>query len=341
MKRWLALLCLCACQAPPPAPAQAARAPLATFAAQAADELVVWQLPGEAEIAPADQRSVSAPGRAVVETVAVRPGDVVAAGQILVTLRLPDLELAAAKARVLGQRMAAQNKWLGQLRSLRGEGLAMAAQVREAELLLAELGADRALAESQVRAAALPDEAMAQLADHQPVVLRAMAPAAVQQVAAVPGQVVDGGALLCALAMQQRQVRVRVRALQPPAGHDRARFLPNGGAPVQLAAQPTATLTDPRDGNWQGWYVPQDAAGLAAGLRGAVQGVAPAGQAVAIPSRALRLQDTAATVFVVANGHPKAVTVQLLLQKGDLAWVSGLKAGAEVAADAAAVAGEH
>lgn len=137
--------------AAPPAlaapPATAARSPLRR---EAPAELVL-----DAEAAAA----VAAPMAAQVLRLHVRPGDTVAAGAPIATVRMPEAAIAAARALAAAERGELVEARLTAVEGLLAEGLARAADRAELAGRAAELRAERAVALATLRGAGLGDPA--------------------------------------------------------------------------------------------------------------------------------------------------------------------------------------
>ncbi|MBM4344935.1 MAG: efflux RND transporter periplasmic adaptor subunit, partial [Deltaproteobacteria bacterium] len=283
------------------------------------------------------QAVVAAPARARVVRVLVRSGDRVVSGDAVAELVLPELTQAAAVLRTASDRAVDHRRWLLQLQHQRAEGLVRGAEVFAVEADLDALVAEAAVARAQLRAAGLGEADAARLREGEPLTLRAPHAAVVRAVAAVPGSVVEAGAVLAQLA-SDRPARIEVRGLQPLPADLTLTFVAATGPQVPLHATPTATALDSDGGALLAWYEPVQPVALPAGLTGRVRARAPAGSAVQIPARAVVRSAAGAQVWVQAPTGPTRKAVTVVGVVGPVAVVRGLAAGTQVAAEGDLVA---
>lgn len=306
-------------------------------AAAPAGELDLFEVPAVVRTAADAEAVVAAPTRARVVQVWVRSGDRVLAGDPIADLVPADLVQAAAVLRSAGERLATHRRWLGQLHGHRAEGLVRGADVFAIEAEVAELQAQVAQARAQLRAAGVSEAEVARLRDGEPLTLRAPHAAVVRAVAAVPGSVVEAGAVLAQLA-SDRPARIEVRGLQPLPTELTLTFAAATGQVVALQAAPTASALDGDGGAVLQWYEPAVPVALPAGLAGRVRARAPAGHAVQVPARAVVRRAAGAVVWAETPGGPVERPVVVLGVAGPLAVVRGLPAGTRVAAQGDLVA---
>lgn len=307
----------------------------------AAGDVAILDVPAVVRLPSASAMVAAIPARAQVIKLHVRVGDQVTAGQLLGELRLPDLVISAAQLRSAEERIAAHKRWAGELRELRRDGLARSAELFEAEARLADLQAEKTMAEAVIRAAGVaPGEAWS-LVSGQPWPLRAAQAAQVLAVEVQPGQVVDSGVALLRL-QAVGEARIEVRALQALPAQAELQFVAQDGRTFDLAREPTAVAIDSADGAWLGWYglrVPQ---ALAQGTRGRVRLKMPEGTAVQVPARSLLHAEgegtTQASVILRTEKGPERREVEVLAVAGPVAVVTGLAVGTLIAAEADRVA---
>ena len=346
-------LSLAACKPAAPAPQEASakdEAPPAEDRASsttrwhvvlAAGDVSILDVPAVVRLPSASAMVAAIPARAQVIKLHARVGDHVTAGQLLGELRLPDLVIAAAQLRSTDERIAAHKRWAGELRELRRDGLARSAELFEAEARLADLQAEKTMAEAAIRAAGVsPGEAWS-LVSGQPWPLRAAHAAQVLAVEVQAGQVVESGVPLLRL-QASGEARIEIRALQPIPAQAELQFIAQDGRMFDLAREPTAVAIDSADGAWLGWYGLRAPQALAQGTRGRVRLKMPEGSAVQVPARALLHAEgggaTQASVIVRTAKGVERRAVAVLAVAGPVAVVTGLAVGALIAAEADRVA---
>lgn len=319
------------------APATQASASTRWHTASAAGDVAILDVPAVVRLPASAAAVVAIPARAQVIRLAVRTGDVVTAGQELAQVRLPELVIAAAQLRSMDDRIAAHKRWSAELRELRRDGLAKSAEVFEAEARLADLQAERMLAEAAIRAAGLQAADAHALASGQPWPVKAQGAAQVIGIEVQLGQVVEAGSPLLRL-QAAGEPRIEVRALQPLPPRAQLEFVAQDGRVLQLARDPTAVSTDPADGAWLGWYGLAQPQMLPQGLRGRVRLRMLDGGAVQVPARALIHAEGAGTaqafVIVRAGDRVHKQPVEVVALAGPMAIVRGIAAGTLVAAEA-------
>ncbi len=323
------------------APATQASAATRWHAATEAGDVALLDVPAVVRLPATSAALVAIPARAQVMGLLVRVGDEVRAGQVLAEVRLPELVVAAAQLRSAEERIGAHKRWAAELRELRRDGLAKSAEVFEAEARLADLQAERMLAEAAIRAAGLQGGDASALASGQPWPVKAQRQGQVVGIEVVLGQLVENGAPLLRL-QSAGEVRIEVRALQALPAQAQLEFVAQDGRVLELAADPTAVSTDPADGAWLGWYGLRQPQLLAQGLRGRVRLKRLAGGAVQVPARALIHAEgagtTQASVIVRTPAGVRLQKVEVVALAGPMAIVRGIEVGSVVAAEADRVA---
>lgn len=307
----------------------------------AAGDVAILDVPAVVRLPSASAMVAAIPARAQVIKLHVRVGDQVTAGQLLGELRLPELVISAAQLRSTDERIAAHKRWAGELRELRRDGLARSAELFEAEARLADLQAEKTMAEAAIRAAGVSPGEAGSLVSGQPWPLRASQAAQVLAVEVQPGQVVESGMPLLRL-QAVGEARIEVRALQALPAQAELQFVAQDGRTFDLAREPTAVAIDSSDGAWLGWYGLRAPQVLAQGTRGRVRLKMPEGSAVQVPARALLHAEgggaTQASVIVRTAKGLERRSVAVLAVAGPVAVVTGLAAGTLVAAEADRVA---
>lgn len=320
-----------------PAPASQASASTRWHTATPAGDVAILDVPAVVRLPASAGAVVAIPARAQVIRLMVRVGDTVRAGQLLAEVRLPELVITAAQLRSMDDRIAAHKRWAGELRDLRRDGLAKSAEVFEAEARLADLQAERMLAEAAIRAAGLQTGDAHALASGQPWPVKAQGAGQVIGIEVQSGQVVEAGSPLLRL-QATGDARIEVRALQPLPAQAQLEFVSQDGRVLELALDPTAVSTDPADGAWLGWYGLRQPQVLAQGLRGRVRLKMLQGGAVQVPARALIHAEGAGTtqafVIVRTGDRVHKQRVEVVAQAGPMAIVRGIAAGTLVAAEA-------
>ncbi len=334
----LAVLGILACHGPAPEPpdpsaGQAASTPVRWIKPQHPSEhLTLFAMPAVAVAAADARQAVALSTRAQVETVFVRAGDRVLAGAPLVDVRVPEWVQAAAQRQATQTRLAAQQKYLASLKSLRGEGLARTGDVFQIETQVAELQALRAEAESRLRGAGLDDAAVSELIAKGHLTLRARQDGLVRQVTAVAGATVEPGQPPLLVVESPRAVRIEVHLHQPLPQGGTWVFRQTSGVDLPLQPTPVAQSADAEDGSQIMWF---DAASpdqtLPAGTRGQLVLGHVADDIWAIPVAALINAQGAPQVIVSGDSGGRAVSVQVVGMAGSIALVRGLSADLRIA----------
>lgn len=346
MKSWFALLvagialggCDHEAKAPPAEaklnPVQATSTPTPWIKAIAPDNLTVLEIPALASMPPDATATVTSPVRVQVRHLFVRVGDHVLAGDPVAEVLAPELVQAAALRQSTTDRITAHKRRLGDLRSLKAEGLVRTSELFEIESSLADLQAEHIHAEAVLRGAGVADRDVPALLSSGLWVLRAPVAGVIREMAAELGAVIEPGQLSLARIAGDRPARVEMHLHQQlPAGLQLA-FVASTGLSYALAADPTATAIDPADGSVIAWYELVAATNLPAGLRGRVRAAAMPEGALQIPARALDERQGKPHVVLRKGDSGQWFPVDVLAVSGATALVRGLKLGDEVAAEA-------
>lgn len=323
---WLALalplLVGCTHEADTPAPAAEA-APSPWVAVKPAGSAAVLEGPARALAGPGASAVVTPPLRATVTKVRVRAGDVVAAGAPVVDVVMPELLDAAGRFEGAKARLDAWTARVAQLEKLRGEGLARALDVSEAQASAAEAKADLQTARAVLLAAGLREaDVPGLLAGNGAVPLRAPVAGVVVEVLAALGASHEPSAGPLVRLAAMGEVRVEAHFSRAPPDGDWTLVSPAGHMPVKLMAR--APAADEHDGTFAAWFEPLDGGVLAAGTLGRVSlaGESQAG-VVRVPAKAVHRIDGVPTVTVRRGGKPEVLPVQVLQCPGAECLVRG------------------
>jgi cobalt-zinc-cadmium efflux system membrane fusion protein len=303
--------------------------------ARTAQGVSILEAPALVLPAPESIAAVAPPFRARVTRVAVRAGEMVKKGQVVAEVVMPEVVQAAGAYAAASTRIEAYARRKQQLESLRAEGMVKLSDLLEAETKLAEARADQQAALATLRAAELNGgDAVKLLQGNGQVALRSPIAGVVSEVHASLGETREPSAEPLARIAAEGETRIEARLVHGPP--DGARFelrLPDGTRmAVKLLGR--APVVDSRDGTTPAWLAPEDARRLPAGLAGRLA-VLVDDAAVAVPARAVALEDGKPHVIRNRNGVPEKVGVEVLATSGADALVrGGLAAGDEVAADA-------
>lgn len=333
----LSLVLLSACPregAPSDAPAAVAASSPSWVQAGAAGHADVLDGPARALAGPGASAVVTAPLRATVVRVRVRPGDAVAAGAPVVDVVMPEVLQAAGRFEGARARLDAWTTRVAQLEQLRAEGLARALDVSEAKGALAEAKADLQAARAVLLAAGLREADVGPLLSGSGAVpLRAPVAGVVVEVPVTLGAAHEPSAGPLVRLSSTGSVRVEAHFPRPPPDGDWGFLTPAGRLPLALVGR--APAADERDGTFAAWFEPVDGGVVAAGTLGRVS-LEAAGQAgvVRVPAKAVRRVDGAPTVTVRRGGQPQVVPVDVLRCPGDECLVKGaLAEGDEVSVE--------
>jgi len=272
----------------------------------------------------------------LLATVDVRVGDTVVAGQLVATVRIPEVIQARARLGALGRRITLSRQRHGELVRLRREGLAVRASEFELAATVARLEAERdglrALLESARDPACRRRPARVPAAEP----LCAPTDGVVVAAAGVVGAVAGPDHPPVAVLRRRGPGRIEVRHPRPPPAEATLTFVGEDGSRVPLHPEPLAEAVDALDGARLAWHRAVGDRPLPAGLRGEVLLGLP-GAIVRVPASAIRLEAGGSVVALRGRaGKPCALPVAVHAVDGAAALVSGaLRVGDRVAADAA------
>lgn len=292
-------------------------------AVKPAGSAAVLEGPARALAGPGASAVVTPPLRATVTRVRVRAGDVVAAGAPVVDVVMPELLDAAGRFEGARARLDAWTARAAQLEKLRGEGLARALDVSEAQASAAEAKADLQTARAVLLAAGLREgDVPGLLAGNGAVPLRAPVAGVVVEVLAALGASHEPSAGPLVRIASTGEVRVEAHFSRAPPDGEWTLVTPAGRMPVSLVGR--APAADEHDGTFAAWFEPADGGVLAAGTLGRVSlaGESQAG-VVRVPAKAVRRVDGVPTVTVRRGGKPEVLPVQVLQCPGAECLVRG------------------
>lgn len=323
---WLALAVplLAGCTQRTDAPAPAPPPPASPWVkVKPAGSAVVLEGPARVLAGPGASAVVTPPLRATVTRVRVRAGDVVAAGAPVVDVVMPELLDAAGRFEGAKARLDAWTARATQLEKLRGEGLARALDVSEAQARAAEAKADLQTARAVLLAAGLREaDVPGLLSGNGAVPLRAPVAGVVVEVLAALGASHEPSAGPLVRLAASGEVRVEAHFSRDPPDGEWTWVSPAGRVPVRLVAR--APAADARDGTFAAWFEPLDGGVLAAGTLGRVMlaGERQAG-VVRVPAKAVRRVDGVPAVTVRRGGRPEVLPVEVLQCPGAECLVRG------------------
>ena len=305
-----------------PRPATSVAAPvefrsLAWAQVEVASGALLVEVPAQVVGSAQNRAEVMPAFRAQVIQVNVEPGQVVAAGDPLVVVRMPEVLRAAGAYISAGLRLAAHTQRREQLNSLRGEGLARLSDLAEVAAALAEAGAAQREAQAVLQAAGLSvGEAHSLSEGSGRVTLRSPIAGVVTHVSAALGQLVEPGTP--ALIRIAGTGPTRIEARLPPAGAAKLRYelLLSDGRIWPLGLISRAPVIDPRDGMTLAWLQSASAEPLLPGQSGRLRVLVDASPGepaplLLVPGRALRLGDGKVTVLRQRSGVSKTIAVQV------------------------------
>jgi cobalt-zinc-cadmium efflux system membrane fusion protein len=328
--------CAGATEEEPDAPIEAPSAPTRWAIASTPSDRALLEAPARAVAGPGAQARVAPPFAARVVSIAVAPGDVVAEGDVLLVVTMPDVLDAAAVWTSTGSRLSLRRQRRGELEALRQEGLVEQSRVFEQQTSLAELGAERARALAVLHAAGVtPSRAAAALARGSTAIVSPIA-GVVSAVDARIGEVRDpsGTPLVEVLGSAPARIEARLaRAL--PDGAELV-FLAADGRSIDLSERPDASAIDPADGTRLVWISPRAPVALPDGLRGTLRARVVREGVVGVPALAIGRAGAEAFVVRRAGDRAERVPVRVLASGGGSAIVEGTGAAGLAPGDAIA-----
>lgn len=332
--------CSSAKLAPEPAAELAPSAATRWQPAVSAREHGSLEAPARVLAGPDDAALVGVPLVARVVKVRVRPGDIVAQGDPLVDVVMPELIRAAGLLRSAQIRLEMLEQQRARLEPLLAAQLALASDLVAVRSELALARAQREDARSTLRAAGQPDEsAAALLRGNGAVSLRAPIAATVVAVSVQLGQLREpaSGALVeLAASAPLPQIEARFATL-PAAGAEFEWVEPGRSLPLEL--QGVAPRAGALDGSKLAWLRTREGSvHLEPGALGRVRVLAPP-EWVVVPTRALVSYDGTFHVAVQTPEGQLKVPVTIVQRSASEVIVTGLRVGALVASDASYGAG--
>ncbi len=282
-----------------------ASAPVAVRAAPVTSAVVARPIVAAGTVAPKDEIALSFKIGGVIQRIAVDPGDMAQAGQLLATLDLREIDAGLAKARSAA---AKAERDLARAQRLYADSVATLAQMQDAETA-AEL------ARADLEAAAF---------NRRYAVIIAPASGSILRRSAEPGETVPPGTTVLVLGSRARGSIVEVGLADRDAVLVRegdpavARFDALPDMEFQGRVSQVAAAADPGTGTYTVQITLREAEALAAGLVGRVQ-IAPSRGAptVVVPIEAILEADgDQATVYALsadgARAERRRVTVAFI-----------------------------
>lgn len=331
------------CSSPPPAPAAPppvqASARTAWVHPRPAHGVPLTEAPAQVLPHPEGAAALGLPFRGSVARIAVRPGQKVRKGEVLVEVLMPEVVRAAGDYQAATLRREAYERRTAQLKALQEQGMARVFELAEAEAHLAEAQAEQQSALALLRVAGLEAGAAAGVAQRGTVALRCPVEGIVTEVDAVLGETRESASAPLVRIVGEGPARIEARL---------SRSLPDGTAfefsapgleavPVKLVGR--APSVDVRDGTTAAWFEPEPPHPLPSGLQGTVRVRADALPEVkVVPARALVLEGGEVAVLVREGEGHRRQPVQVVVTSGTDALVRGpIKEADAVAADASRV----
>jgi len=329
------------CAQPPPVPAAAP--PTASSARTAwsqprpARGAPLTEAPARVLLAPESSAAAGFPFRATITRIAVRPGQRVQRGEVLLEALMPELVQAAGNYEAATLRREAYSRRVAQLQELHQQGMARVFDLAEAEARLAEARAEQQSALALLRAAGQEPSSASSVAQRGTVALRSPVEGIVTSVEVILGETREStsGALVRVVGEGSARLEARLAHALPEGASFEFSAPGVDALPVRLVSR--APAVDPQDGTTAAWFEPEQPLTLPAGLQGTVRVRAESlAEATRIPARALVLEGGQASVLVrTAEGYRRQ-PVQVLTTSGAEALVRGeLHETDHVAADAA------
>lgn len=304
--------------------------------ARSPEGLALLEAPATSVGPPDAEAPLSPPFAARIVAVHVRVGDRVEKNAPLVDVVMPEVIGAAGRLAAAQVRIGAHEKRKAQLDQLAEHGLARLADRAETEGALGEARAERLIASSILGAAGLPaSEASRIVSSGGVVTIRSPIAGVVVTLDAPVGSTREAGGKPVVRVAGSGPSRVVARAQSTPPEGAALSFVSGRDEPVPLAMVSASPLVDPRDGSRELFLEP--AREIAPGASGVLRVTMPkgSGEAVAVPSLAIFLEDGETFVFRRDGDGAREVQVRVLSSSGTDALVVGdLAAGDEIAADA-------
>lgn len=321
------------------APAAAPSSPSSTtrwVKVRLASDLGLLDAPARVLPAPQGAAALSSPLIARVVRVRVRHGQLVAAGEPLLDVLMPEAVQAAGALAAANLKVEAWARREAQLQALKVEGLARATELAEVEALLAGARADAQFARATLRAAGIGDkQADALLQSDGTVSLRSPIAGVVTDVDARLGEVREPAGKPLVEVAGESEGLVEARMLTEIVSGVPAQFIAPDGIVVPLMLVSLSPRVETRDGARLAWFKATSGT-LFTGTAGRVR-LFPLESWRAVPAQAVGGDGAGAHVFVRVGEKAVSTPVKLVERSGAEAIVEGLAVDAEVAADAAEV----
>jgi multidrug efflux pump subunit AcrA (membrane-fusion protein) len=339
VKKLAALAVLVACKTPPPANAQAEARTASSVETRwltvaPATDLAILEAPAWTVAAPGGTALLTTAVRGRIEGVLARAGDHVHAGDALVVLRAPELVSAVAARSSAQKRIAAYEKHVKELASLRKEGLLRTTELFQVEAQLADIQAEKSAADAILLGAGLDERAATEVQRTGLWTLRAPITGVVRAIAAEIGGLAEPGGPPLVQLVGPQPARVEVHLQQALPTGVRVRFVPTTGAAIDLQDAATATAIDPQNGSQIRWFEPVTPIDLPGDLRGRLVVAALPDGAFQVPARALVQRPEGAAVVLQVGANAEFRHVEVLAVTGTSAIVRGLHKADVIAADA-------
>lgn len=329
------------CSSPPPAPE--APPPTRSSASTAwvhprpARGVPLTEAPAQVLPHPEGAAALGLPYRGNVTRIAVRPGQRVHRGEVLVEVLMPEVVRAAGDYEAATLRREAYEQRTTQLEALKEQGMARVFELAEAQANLAEARAAQRSAQAVLRVAGLEATAAGEVARKGSVPLRSPVEGTVTAVDAVLGESREGGSAPVVRIAGEGPARIEARFSHSLPEEAAFEFLAPGAEPVPVRLVGRAPSVDARDGTTAAWFEPEPMRSLPSGTQGSVRvraGGLP--EVKVVPARALVLESGEAAVLVRQGEGHRRQPVKVVVTSGADALVRGpLKEEDAVAADAA------
>ncbi|HSP80637.1 MAG TPA: efflux RND transporter periplasmic adaptor subunit, partial [Myxococcaceae bacterium] len=271
--------------APPPAQSSA---PTAWVHPRPARGVPLTEAPARVLTPPEGAAALGLPFRGSVTRIAVRPGQHVRRGAVLVEVLMPEVVQAAGAWQAATLRREADENRTAQLKALQEQGMARVFELAEAEARLAEARAEQQGALALLRVAGLEASAAAGVAQRGAVPLRSPVAGVVTEVDAVLGETRESASAPLVRVVGEGPARIEARLSRSLPEDTTFQFTAPGleALPVKRVGQ--APSVDVRDGTTLVWFEPEEARSLPAGLQGTVRVRADAlPEVTVVPARAL------------------------------------------------------
>ncbi|WP_163999820.1 efflux RND transporter periplasmic adaptor subunit [Pyxidicoccus caerfyrddinensis] len=288
--------------------------------------------------APGGTAVVGVPLRATVARIAIRPGQRVKQGEVLLEVRMPEAVEAAGRFLAASLRRDAYSKRREQLLALQAQGMARLAELSEAETQVAEAQAAAQAALALLAVAGLGAGDAAAMARGGAVPLRSPVAGIVTEVSGELGETREGGGVPWVRVAGEGEALLEARFTRALPAEARFELALPGEAPLPLREVGRSPAVDARDGTTAAWFAPEPSRVLPAGLTGTVRVRADSLPGVlVVPSRALLLEAGRAELLVREAEGFRRQPVEVVVTSGADALVRGAGAADAVAADAQAL----